>query len=177
VRCWSRNRAGERHRSATEAEAAVSLFRFQNPTDISAYGDGDFQVFGADIVLRSEDMRDVYAVYLEDHRQYHSNIPKHWGRYAEAKRIAELHAMLVEACRVGRDVILDGHDYVWSFSSGLMFEKRFVSVRCPECQQEFAPEECEVLEWSFGESLAASGGRRVVCPANHTLYSCMEWNT
>jgi hypothetical protein len=151
--------------------------RFTNPADVPAYSDWDFQVFGADIALRAEDMRDVYAAYLEDHRRYHSNIPKHWGRYAEAQRVAELHAMLVETCQAGRDVILDGHDYVWSFSSCLMFERQFVSVRCPECHREFGPEECMVLEWSFGGGLAASGGRRVVCPSDHTLYSCMEWNS
>ena len=39
----------------------------------------------------------------------------------------------------------------------------------------FGPEVCRVLEWAFGEELAAEGGRRVVCPADHTLYSCMDW--
>ncbi len=155
----------------------MALLRFTNPIDIAVYGDWDFPVYGAEITLRAEDMRAEYATYLAYHRQYHSNIPKHWPRYAEAQRIAELHAMLVEACEVGRDVKLDGGDYVWSFCSRLMFEKRFVSIWCPECDREFGTEECGVLQWSFGSDLAASGGRRVICPAGHTLYSCGEWNS
>ena len=85
--------------------------------------------------------------------------------------------MLTESCEAGRDVTLDGRKYVWSFSSDLMFDRRFVSVRCPACDKLFEPEACRVLEWAFGEDLAAEGGRRVVCPADHTLYSCMEWNS
>ena len=154
----------------------MALLRFTNPTDIPAYGDCDFVVFGAESHC-AEDMRDVYAKYLENHRRYHSNIPKHWGRHSEAERVAELHSMLVEACEAGREVSFNGRDYVWAFANHLMFEKRFVSVWCPECGSEYGPEACQVIEWSFGRELWAHGGRRVVCPASHTMYSCMEWNS
>lgn len=155
----------------------MTLLKFTIPRDIPAYCGWDFEVFGADISLRAEDMRDVYAAYLDNHRKTFSNIPKHWQRYAEAQRVCELHAMLVEACEAGRDVELDEHDFVWSFSSNLMFDRQFVSARCPECRREFRPEDCRVLAWTFGSGLAAEGGRRVMCPAGHTLYSCMEWNS
>jgi hypothetical protein len=85
--------------------------------------------------------------------------------------------MLVEACQTGRDVTLEGQDYVWSFCSSLMFDKRFVWARCPECQLTFGPDACRVLSWAFGGGLAAEGGRRVVCPVDHTLYACGEWNS
>ncbi len=155
----------------------MTLLRFTNPTDIPAYRGWDFQVLAADIALRAEDMRDVYAAYIETHRRYHSRIPTHWERYAEAQRVAVLHAMLEEACEAGRDVTLDEHDYVWALCSDLMFDKRFVWIRCPECHIEFGPDECQVLSWAFGGGLAAEGGRRVVCPKHHTLYSCGEWNS
>ncbi|OWK35782.1 hypothetical protein FRUB_08345 [Fimbriiglobus ruber] len=155
----------------------MALLRFTNPTDIPAYSGWEFKVYAAEIALRAEDMRDAYAAYMENHRRRFSNIPKDWGRYAEAQRVAELLAMMNEACEVDKDVMLDGRDYVWSFSSGLMFEKRFVSVTCPECHRELSPEECRVLVWSYGGGLAAEGGRRVVCLAGHTLYSCGEWNS
>jgi hypothetical protein len=155
----------------------MALLRFTNPTDIPAYGDWDFEVRAADIVLRAEDVQKVYAAYLENHRRFHSNIPKQWQRYVEAQRVAELHAFLKDACEANRDVELDGHDYIWSFSSELMFNRRFVSITCPNCDKVFRPDDCRVLEWSFGQDLAASGGRRVACPANHTLYSCGEWNS
>lgn len=153
----------------------MAILRYTNPTDIPAYGGWDFKVYGAEIVLRAEDMRNVYAAYLDDHRRYHSNIPSHWGRYAEAQRIAELYSMLVLACDESRDVVLDGHDYVWAFSSKLMFDRQFVSVSCPACGEVFGPEVCRVLDWSYGGGLAGEGGRRVVCPSDHTQYSCMEW--
>lgn len=70
---------------------------------------------------------------------------------------------------------LEESDYAWSFASGLLFDRKFVAVTCPECEAVFGPEACQVLEWSYGEDLAAHGGRRVVCPAGHTLYSCGEW--
>jgi hypothetical protein len=66
----------------------VALLRFTNPTDIPAYGGWDFPVFAAEFALRVQDMRDVFAAYLDNHRLFHSNIPNHWGRYAEAKRVA-----------------------------------------------------------------------------------------
>jgi hypothetical protein len=155
----------------------VALLRFTNPTDVPAYAAWDFEVFGAEIALRAEDVREVYAAYLENHRRHFSNIPKHWGRYVEAQRVAELFAMLAEACAAGQDLTLDGEDYVWSFCSDLMFDRQFVSIQCPECCREFGPEACRVLVWSFGGGLAAEGGRRVVCPNDHTLYSCLEWNS
>jgi hypothetical protein len=67
-------------RSATEvARMSVPQLRYTNPTDIPAYGDWDFRIYGAEIAVRAVDMWDVYAAYLENHRRYHSNIPKHRG--------------------------------------------------------------------------------------------------
>lgn len=145
----------------------MSLLRFTNPTNIPAYIDWDFVVLAADIVLRTEDLCAVYAEYLDEHRRNYSNIPKDWGRYAEAQRVAELYSRLVEACKTRRDLTLEGDD-VWAYAKGLMFGKRFVSARCPKCVQEFGPELCRVLTWWSSRS----GGCRVVCPAEHTLYSC-----
>ena len=162
---------------AAPEEQPVALVRFTNPTDIPAYRGWDFEVVGAGITLRAEDLRDVFATYLANHRRYFSNIPKHWGRYDEAQRVTELYAMLTEVCDANRDITLDGNMYVWSFSSELMFGGQFVSVSCPECGREYTPEECRVVAWSFGGGLAAEGGRRVACPADHTQYSCMEWNS
>jgi hypothetical protein len=158
-------------------ERRTALLRFVNPTDIPAYRGWNFQVFGAAIALRAGDVRDVYAAYLETHRRRFRDVSKHSPRYAEAQRVAELHGLLVQACDDGRDMALDGHDYIWSFVCDLMFDRRFVSAGCPACGAEFGPESCRVLKWSFGGGLAAEGGRRVVCPAGHTLYSCGEWDS
>lgn len=153
----------------------MPLLRFVNPTDIPVYRDWDFQVLPARIALWAEDLRDVYAAYCENHRRYYSNIPKDWPRNTEYARVCQLLERLDRACQEGRDVELADADYVWSFCKGLMFNKRFVYVGCPACSRDYPPEDCAVKEWAFGEDLAASGGRRLVCPAGHTLYSCGEW--
>ncbi len=122
-------------------------------------------------------MRDVYAAYVENHHRYFSRIPKHWGRYKEYLRVSEILTLLTLAASEGTDVELDGRDYVWSFCSGLMFDRCFVSALCPACGREFGPMECSVAEWAYGEDLSAEGGRRVICPSGHTLYSCGEWDS
>lgn len=164
-------------RKAMSGEQPVALVRFTNPTDVPAYRGWDFEVLGAGITLRAPDLRDAFATYLANHRRYFSRIPKHSGRYAEAQRVTELHAMLTEVCDANRDITLDGNMDVWAFSSELMFEGQFVSVSCPECHREYSAGECRVVAWSFGGGLAAEGGRRVACPADHTQYACLEWNS
>ena len=154
----------------------MPTLRFTNPIDVPAYRSWDFQVYPAVITLRAEDMCDIFSGYLEHHRKVYKNCPKEWPRYAESQRVANHHEILVRACGDGHDVEFDGHD-VWAFSSGLMFEKRFISAHCPICESTYLPNECQIIEWSFGEDLAAEGGRRVACPSGHTLYSCMEWNS
>ena len=153
------------------------MLKFTNPTDIPAYSGWDFKVLGAEITLRAEDMRDVYGAYLKNHQRYYSKIPKDWPRYTEGQRIAELYLTLSDACKIDEDVVLDGHDYVWSFVSKLMFDRKFISVKCPECDRAFGAEECRVLNWSYGSELAAEGGQRVVCPTGHTMYAIMQWNS
>lgn len=155
----------------------MALIRFTNPVDIPAYSSWEFDVLAAEIVLQAKDLCGIYSAYLTNHQRYHSRIPQHWPRYREAIRVAELLAMLRAAIEREQEVVLDGRDYLWSFASALMFDGKFVSAECPACQKTFDPHQCKVLSWSFGSDLAAEGGRRVVCPAGHTLYACGEWNS
>jgi hypothetical protein len=158
-----------------QLEIPMPLLRFTNPVGLPVYEDWSFEIQPSRITLHAEDLRDVYAAYCENHRQYYNDIPKEWPRYTEFLRVSQLHAKLEQACREGRDVEMADVDYVWSFCSGLMFDMRFVRVGCPACGQEYSPAECSVEEWWFGEGLAAAGGRRLFCPAGHTVYSCGEW--
>ena len=152
----------------------MALLRFTNPTDIPAYRGWDFRVFGAEITLRAEDLGDFYALQLEAHRHF-CNLPHH-QMHADASRLTKLHDLLDESVKANRDVTVDGHD-VWGDVANLMFSQRFVSVFCPECRQAFAPKECRVLPWQHGSNLAAEGGQRVVCPAGHTMYARVRWNS
>jgi hypothetical protein len=139
------------------------------PTDIEAFSCWDFEVLAADFVYRAEDMRDVFNSCLVDAR---CRSRPAWD--IQIRRIAKLYDTLEEACAAGRDVTLDGHD-IWDLMSGMMFDRRFVSAGCPECSREFGPEACRVLEWSYGSGLCGEAGRRVVCPAGHTLYALAEY--
>ncbi|WP_143549103.1 hypothetical protein [Rhodopirellula bahusiensis] len=172
---WHRN--GGVVKTFRWATQVTSLLRFTNPNDIPIYGDWDFKVYPARITLRSSDMLAVYRQYIENHHKYHSTIPKEWPRYTEFQRVSELAERLQAACDTETDIDFESADYLWSFSSGLMFDRKFVSVYCPECDRDFAADQCKVVDWSYGSGLAAHGGQRVECPQEHTLYSCMQWNS
>jgi hypothetical protein len=155
----------------------MSLIHFTNPTDIPAYRDSGLTVQPALITLRTADMLDTYDRYLERHRRYYSAIPKKWPRYKEAERIAQLREELAQAQLEGRSITLDADDHIWSMSIEWMLGLRFVSAQCPACDRTYGPEECEVQGWDAGEGLAACGGRSVLCPGGHVLYSITEWNS
>ncbi len=155
----------------------MPVLTFINPIDIGAYRGWDFEVLPSKITLRMEEMRDIYAGYVECWQEMVSRMSKETGRYKEYVRVSELRKLLDKALLEGTDMELNGHDYVWSFCSNLMFEQRFVSAFCPACNHEYVSAECKVEEWAYGSGLAAYGGRRVICPFGHTLYSCGEWNS
>lgn len=156
---------------------SMPLLQYINPIDIEAYREWDFEVQPSKITLQMEELRDIYAGYVTSWQETVSRMSKETGRYKEFVRVSELHQLLNKALSEGADLELDGHDYVWSFSSGLMFEKRFVSASCPACSRDYLAAECRVEEWAYGSGLAAHGGRRVLCPSGHTLYGCGEWMT
>jgi hypothetical protein len=49
------------------------------------------------------------------------------------------------------------------------------SVHCPNCARDYARDELEVLDWSYGRPLAARGGQRWVCPGGHTVSAHLRW--
>jgi hypothetical protein len=155
----------------------MANLRFPNPSDLACYGDYDFHVESSIITVRAADLRDIYAQYLDNHRKFHARISEKTGRFKEAVKVTELHGLLSSACDEGRDLDLQTSEYIWSFVSGLMFDRRFVNIFCPPCGREFDPQDCHTAGWAYGSGLAAHGGKRVLCPCGHTLYSCMQWNS
>lgn len=155
----------------------MSTLHFTNPTDIPAYRDSGLHVQRTEITLRTADMLEIYDRYLENHRRFHHAIPKHWPRYKEALRIAELRELLGMSLAEGRDITLDQKDHIWSMSGELMLGLRFVSAKCPACDHTYLPADRTVSAWHTGEGLAANGGRSVSCPTGHTLYTITEWNS
>ncbi len=91
------------------------------------------------------------------------------GAAAEVER----HARLVEAITAGRPA---SDDVRW-LASGLILDCRFASVHCGPCGRDYGPESCAVIPWGVGERLFAEGGRRLDCPAGHTMFAEMEWNS
>lgn len=157
----------------------MSSLRFTNPDDIPAYEGWDFKVQPAVITLRTQDVVPIWTHYLEQHDKYHSKIPKDWPRNQEAQRVRAIrkkHSLAIEG---KQDLTADPDEarLLWAFVAGLMFGLKFESASCPECQAQYPPGECRVVEWQFGGGLCAEGGHRVTCPVGQTLYSCMEWNS
>ncbi|HEY0094050.1 MAG TPA: hypothetical protein VGB96_06990 [Archangium sp.] len=66
---------------------------------------------------------------------------------------------------------------LWAFCGGLIFSRRFERVLCPACKATYAPEQTQVVEWRHGESLAAHGGKGLLCPNGHGLYVIVEWDS
>jgi hypothetical protein len=162
------------------------LIKFQTPTDIPAHQDRDFNVYSAEIVILAKNMLDLCATYLKgyrrDHQRYLIKISKRVPRYTEAQKVAKLQTLLKKVIRNGRDVTHNELDALWWCASPLIIEKRFISAHCPECDMAFTTEECEVRNWAFDPigdptEFNGHGGRRVLCPAGHTLYATATWIT
>jgi hypothetical protein len=114
-------------------------------------------------------------------KRRHANKARVWAKRdtEDFTRSQELYSCLAQACRKNEDTILDGKSYgIGSdFPSWGILDKKFASISCPTCNQKFNPGECQVVRWVHGESLFAEGGRRLLCPADHTLYWYMDWNS
>lgn len=59
----------------------------------------------------------------------------------------------------------------------IVFAQRFERVLCPSCKASYPPGETQVVEWRYGESLAAHGGKGLLCPNGHGLYVIVLWNS
>lgn len=64
-----------------------------------------------------------------------------------------------------------------TIGSSLIFSKRFVWVTCPVCGATCSPESTQVIEFHEGEALAAYGGRRLLCPQGHLIFTLGEWTS
>lgn len=146
----------------------------------------DFEVLESRITFHLEDVRDAYAGYLECHRD-HVALPEGWPRRQAYLYIARLCRLLSDRLAQGGDLNADveiehADSYVGGHCSDLMFDRRFVCATCPACGQSYGPAECSVKAWLWTEDEErgvegdAAAGRRVVCPAGHTLYSDTQWS-
>ena len=66
---------------------------------------------------------------------------------------------------------------LWAFCGGVIFAQRFERVVCPSCKASYPPGQTQVVEWQYGEALAAQGGEGLLCPNGHGLYVIMLWNS
>ena len=105
----------------------------------------------------------VYREYVE-HTEALAWLERKWLGYYE----------------VETDEVISWPDHLgslWASSSPLILAKKFVSVTCPLCEATYSPSQSSVLEFQFGESLFAHGGRGLLCPNGHGLYVICEWNS
>lgn len=64
---------------------------------------------------------------------------------------------------------------IWWLAREVIYSGDFSYYECPACERRFPPDQGSVQDWSFGEGLAAQGGRRLECPGGHTVYAIMDW--
>ena len=148
------------------------------PANLPCYGDWDFDVYPGKFYLHKTVVLEVLDASIRNDRPYLISM---WLFGAGWYRDYKTHKRLRDLLRKQRKTdegILDSYQLtLWSLASDSIFSRRFASYVCPECRQEYTPVEGEVIEWTFGEELAAHGGRRFECPKSHTVYSVTEWNS
>jgi hypothetical protein len=117
-------------------------------------------------------------MFVAERRQYftrHRRNPSGYRSYLD--HIAGLD-WLEDAFRRSDLVVWDWpEDLIWHLAADLVYSGQWARGNCPTCRVEHPPGAGRVVEWSFGYGLAAEGGRRYLCPADHTLYAIMEWNS
>ena len=120
----------------------------------------------------------IFRQAVAHHDQYYSRISKDSGRYKEHMDMLALMAWLDSQAASGVEIIeWDGsqRDLIWCYADDLIYSRQFSSFSCPACDMEYPPSAGTIEKWMFGQGLAAEGGRRFICPREHTLYALMEW--
>ena len=99
-------------------------------------------------------------------------VGRHRGYLAWSQAVAELQGALAR----GEDVECTGSAAALRWCGYLVLDKQFIRAVCPACGRAYRPEECAVREWSVvADARAGFGGRRLVCPAGHTLFLRETW--
>jgi hypothetical protein len=151
-------------------------FVFRVPANLPCYGDWNFDVYPGEFALYKSALVDKLTALIDQDR-------RHWiamwlfgaGWYRDYKTHLRLRDILQDKCRASELNLEPYPSTIWIVSSDAIFSRHFDSYLCPECNVKYSPEEGTIIDWRFGKSLAAHGGRRFACPRSHTVYSIMEW--
>jgi hypothetical protein len=154
------------------------LVRWTVPAELPCYTGWDFRIHPGTFDLPAAPVIAGIRAFVAERRQYFArNRINGSGYRSYLEHIAGLD-WLEDALRRSDLVVWDWpEDLVWHLVSELVYSGEWARAYCPTCRAEHRPGAGQVVEWSFGSGLAAEGGRRYLCPAGHTLYAIMDWNS
>jgi hypothetical protein len=135
--------------------------------DAAAYA-GLFSVCPSMVTLRADDLLPALDWYLE-----RDGARPQRRAYQRMQALREQLSAVVRAG--GGDVAFVTDDDIRQLEHVLMLSGQFRSVHCPTCARDYARDELELLDWSYGRPLAARGGQRWVCPGGHTVCAHVRW--
>ena len=120
---------------------------------------------------------DIYASEIEFNKKICPTLPDDAPRHKEFREITKLSNELKDCVAKNLDKEFNHAEYIDVFCTPILLDRKFETVYCSICNAEYKNNEVMVENWSFGEELFASGGRQIMCPKNHMLFSMMEWNS
>ncbi len=150
----------------------MQYIRYQTPQHLPCYRDWDFRVLPGVFELQA-------PAVLSHLRESRKTMLSHWPDLNHANRCINALEQLIPNTADESFILLeqDLTEGLWIAAGSLIPERKYRNAFCPECDKWYTSSQILTHEWSFGEYLAASGGERYACKADHTLYSLMHWNS
>lgn len=150
----------------------MQYIRYQTPQHLPCYRDWDFRVLPGVFELQA-------PAVLSHLRESRKTMLSHWPDLNHANRCINALEQLIPNTADESFILLeqDLTEGLWIAAGSLIPERKYRNAFCPECDKWYTSSQILTHKWSFGEYLAASGGERYACKADHTLYSLMHWNS
>jgi hypothetical protein len=148
---------------------------FTMPEGLACAADWPFSVYPGTFAL----LREPFQRHIE---QFIARDRKAWLAlllFRQARRELRELIRLKDSLRKPRgqdDTELNSRFQVlaWSRAAEMIYERQFASFRCPACRRDHLPTEGGIVRWSTHGG--ASGGKRFLCPQDHTLYARQDWS-
>jgi hypothetical protein len=158
---------------------SAQVVRYTVPSFLPCYGDWDFRIHpGTFDFLLAPLLAQLQGFVAEQRQSYRRYRKKGDGYRSYIEHIAAVD-WLKEVARSQSVILWDSsqEDVIWWPAGPLVYGGQFAQVVCPACALVFSPQDGRIQEWHYGSGLAASWGRRYVCPVGHTLFAIGDGNS
>ena len=160
----------------------MQVLKYTVPAHKPYYDGWEFRIHPGTFLLHVAPLMAVFQEAVTCHQKFHARAPKDGGRYKEHVDMFALMSWLDGQLASGVQIIewdSSQRDLVWCYASSnaRLLQGKFSSFRCPTCDIEYPRSDGSIAEWIIGQGLAAAGGRRFICPRDHTLYALTDWNS